>query len=94
MDKVSDAISRHDVTNGLIQIQMRSLLTTTNLSGNGIVMIVYPVFADLLGVKAFSTKKMGSCLSFMCFWLSAYLLCMHFSRIVHTAQSIRGVYDP
>ena len=30
---------------------------TTNLSGNGIVMIVYPVFADLPGVKAFSTKK-------------------------------------
>lgn len=37
---------------------------TINLSGNGIVMIEYPVFADLLGVKAFSTKKTGFCLRF------------------------------
>lgn len=30
---------------------------TTNLSENGIVMIGYPVFVDLPGVKAFSTKE-------------------------------------
>ena len=43
---------------------------TTNLSGNGIVMIGYPVFADQAGVKAFSTEKniWLSCLRFSFFF--------------------------
>lgn len=32
---------------------------TTNLNANGIVMTEYPVCADLVGVKAFSTKDYG-----------------------------------
>lgn len=71
---------------------------TTNLNVNGIVMTGYPVFADLLGVKAFSTKRKGggSCLRFtfphyfgrVCLSVTPLLLGLYIPN-----PSIGGVYS-
>jgi hypothetical protein len=60
---------------------------TTNLSANGIVMIGYPVSADLVGVKAFSTKTevfflSDTCIPF-CLWCvtPSFHYCIY--RILH-----------